>query len=133
MKLSLNRHRMKLWFSDKIPEETKQAKLAQISKFGDIYKPRDQISNEYSAQSYFNPVESHVHCNNDGWHNDINYEGYSDRKPALLIGDPGYSFLWNRPMIFYKPIKNDPDHLTEGQKKSNVQRLLNEQLREQRP
>jgi hypothetical protein len=113
---------MSLWFADEIPEETKQAKSAQISKFGDIYKPKDQISNEFSAQSYFHPVESHVHCNNDGWHNDINYEGSKGRKASLLIGDPEYSFLWNQPMIYFK------GHLHRGQKKSDLQTLLGEQL-----
>jgi hypothetical protein len=113
---------MKLWFSDKIPEETKQAKLAQNSKFGDIYKPKDRMGDEFSAQSYFHPIESHVHCNNDGWHNDINYEGSKGRKAALLIGDPEYSFLWNQPMIYFK------GHLHRGQKKSDLQTLLGEQL-----
>ena len=113
---------MSLWFADEISDETKQAKSAQISKFGDIYKPKDQMGNEFSAQSYFHPVESHVHCNNDGWHNDINYEGSKGRIAALLIGDPEYSFLWNQPMIYYK------GNLHRGQKKSDLQTLLGEQL-----
>jgi len=113
---------MSLWFADEISDETKQAKSAQISKFGDIYKPKDQISNEFSAQSYFHPIEGHVHCNNDGWHNDINYEGCKGRNAALLIGNPDYSFLWNQPMIYYK------GHLHRGQKKSDLQTLLGEQL-----
>ena len=117
---------MSLWFSDEIPEETKQAKLAQISKFGDIYQPKDQMSDEFAVQSYIHPVESHVHCNNNGWHNDINYEGCKGRKAALLIGDPEYSFLWNQPMIYYK------GHLHRGQKKSDLQTFLHEQLEDRR-
>jgi hypothetical protein len=113
---------MSLWFSNEIPKETKQAKLAQISKFGDIYQPKNQMSNEFAVQSYIHPVESHVHCNNNNWHNDINYEGCKGRKAALLIGDPEYSFLWNQPMIYYK------GHLHRGQKKSDLQTLLGEQL-----
>jgi hypothetical protein len=124
---------LSLWLADEIPNETKQAKLAQINKFGDIYKPKDQVRNEYSAQSYFYPVEGHVHCNNDGWHNDINYEGYSDRKAALLIGDPNYSFLWNKPMIFYRPMIFDNDHLPRGHKKRNFQTFFDNQLTDQRP
>ena len=118
---------MSLWFSDEIPEETKQAKLAQISKFGDIYQPKDQMSDEFAVQSYIHPVESHVHCNNNNWHNDINYEGCKGRNAALLIGDPEYSFLWNQPMIYYQ------GHLHRGQKKSNLQTLLGEQLSGNRP
>ena len=115
-----------LWFSDEIPEETKQAKFARINKFGDIYQPKDQMSDEFAAQSYFQPVDNHVHCNNNGWHNDINYEGCKGRKAALLIGDPEYSFLWNQPMIYYK------GHLHRGQKKSDLQTFLHEQLEHQR-
>jgi hypothetical protein len=118
---------MSLWFSDEIPEETKQAKLAQTSKFGDIYQPKYQMSDEFAVQSYIHPVESHVHCKNNGWHNDINYEGCKGRKAALLIGDPEYSFLWNQPMIYYK------GHLHRGQKKSDLQTLLGEQLSGNQP
>ena len=117
---------MSLWFSDEIPEKTKQAKLAQISKFGDIYQPKDQVSDEFAVQSYIHPVESHVHCNNNNWHNDINYEGCKGRKAALLIGDPEYSFLWNQPMIYYK------GHLHRGQKKSDLHMFLHEQLEDRR-
>jgi hypothetical protein len=120
---------LSLWFSDEIPDETKQAKLSKISRFGDIYQPKSPMSDEFAPQSYIYPVENHVHCNNNGWYNDINYKGYSGRKPALLIGDPDYSFLWSRPMIFY----NDNDILHRGQKKNNFQTFFDNQLTEQRP
>jgi hypothetical protein len=115
-----------LWFSNEVSEEARQAKLAQVSKFGDIYQPLNQISDPFAIQSYIHPIENHVHVENNEWHNDINYEGCKGRKAALLIGDIDYSFLWNKPMIFYKGC------LHRGQKKGNFQTLLDEQLTEQR-
>jgi len=116
-----------LWFSDEISQEAKRAKSAQVSKFGDIYQPLYQICDPFAIQSYLPPVENHVHCKNNNWHNDINYEGCKGRKATLLIGNTGYSFLWNKPMVFYE------GRLHRGQKKGNLQTLLDEQLTEQRP
>ena len=114
-----------LWLSDEIAEEAKQAKLANTSQFGDIYQPKNQISDPFSFQSYLYPVENHVHCENNNWQKDINYEGYKGRGAALLIGDPSYSFLWNKPMIFRKGT------LGRGyNKKDNLQALLDERLEE---
>jgi hypothetical protein len=108
-----------LWFSDKISEKTKQAKSAQLSKFGDIYQPLNQISNPFAIKNYISPLKNHVHAKNNGWHKDIIYEGCKGRKAALLIGDANYSYLWDKPMIyFYK------DRLHRGQKKDNLQTLL---------
>ena len=114
-----------LWLSDEIPDVTKQAKSAQCNIFGDIFQPRKPIGDEFDPQSYFPPIKGHVHEENDGWHKDINYDGCGGRKAALLIGDPDYSFLWNQPMIFY-----DGGRLHRGQKKIDLQTLLNGRLRE---
>ncbi len=110
------------WFSGDIPDETKQAKLARFSKFGDIYQPVDKISDRFAIQNYFHPVENHVHTN--CWHKDIEYDGCKGRKPALLFGDIDYSFLWDKPMIFYK------GRLYRGQKKGDLRMLLDEYLAE---
>jgi hypothetical protein len=117
---------MSLWFSDEIPMETKKAKSAQANKYGDIYQPLIQVSDPFATQSYYNPVPNHVHCDNNNWHNDINYEGSKGRKAALLIGDPEYSFLWNQPMIDYQ------GHLHRGQKKSDFKTFLHEKLEDRR-
>lgn len=118
---------MELWFSDKIPEQTKRAKLAQTDKFGDIYQPNNQTSGEFAAKSYIHPVKNHVHVKKEDWHKDINYNhGCKDRKPALLVGNPDYTFLWNNPMIFYK------DCLHRGQKKNNLLMSFIKQLSEVR-
>ena len=114
-----------LWFSTKIPEEAKVAKLAKFNKFGDIYQPFDQNRDPFSFQSYFEPVKNHVHCNNNHWHNDINYDGCKGRKATLLVGDIDNSFLWNMPKIYLN------DRLHRGQKKGNIRTLLLEQLSEQ--
>ena len=88
------------WFSKFVPKGTKQAKAAHLSRFGDIYEPNSRSGNHYSYQGYLEPCEDHVHSEPRHWHKDINYrKGYSQRKPALLVGDPELSFLWDRPVI----------------------------------
>jgi hypothetical protein len=111
-----------LWNSKEISWKTKQDKLAHKDKFGDIFKPKDTYSGPFDYQSYEPPCEEHSHYKDDKWHNDIDYKkGYKERKPALLIGDKQYSFLWNKwnkPMLFY------PRQLSRGYEKVDLQRLL---------
>ncbi len=113
-----------LWYSDKLPDTVKQAKLAHRNKFGDIFQPKSKLIDKevFNPQNYHPPIQNHVHANPknpNNWHKDINYEkGVSGRKAALLIGDTQYSFLWNKPMLFY------PSQLSRGQKKDNLQDLL---------
>lgn len=105
-----------LWFSESISPETKQAKAAHLSMFGDIYKPRHIGTNRFKPEEYVNPRSNHVHSK--GWDNDISYWGCGGRVAALLIGDPEYSFLWNRPVIF------SGFTLHRGQKKCELNSLL---------
>lgn len=105
-----------LWFADTIPPKTKQAKAAHFDKFGDIYKPRRRGANLFDPQDYIPPHSNHVHAK--GWDNDIAYRGCSDRYAALLVGNPMYSFLWNRPMIEYV------SKLHRGQIKCKIHSLL---------
>jgi len=114
-----------LWFSTKIPEEAKLAKVTRFNKYGDIYQPFDQKRDPFTFQSYFEPVKNHVHCNDNHWHNDINYDGCKGRKAALLFGAIDNSFLWNIPKIYFI------GHLHRGQKKGSIQALLHGQLSEQ--
>ena len=88
-----------LWFSDSISEDTKVAKAANLNKFGDIYQPKSVSDDPYCHLSYFAPCEDHVHCNPCDWHKDINYPDRYGRTPALLVGCPEYSFLWDTPAI----------------------------------
>ena len=108
-----------LWFSDSVPKETKNAKAANRDKFGDIFQPRSELGAPYSYKSYFRPCKRHVHCDPHLWHKDIKYtKGYSDRMPALLVGDPKLSFLWNEPIVSYH------SELTQGFKKRNLSWLF---------
>ena len=84
-----------LWSSDSIPEETKIAKAASLDKFGDIYQPKSMQDDPYCHLSYFAPCDDHVHCDPRDWHKDIYYPDRYGRTPALLVGCPEYSFLWD--------------------------------------
>ena len=89
-----------LWYSSSIPGKTRKAKAAHLSKFGDVYKPKSESGDPYSPRDYVRPCNGHVHFGSGLWLKDIDYcKGYGGRKPALLVGDPEYSFLWDRPMI----------------------------------
>jgi hypothetical protein len=113
-----------LWFSTAISERTKQAKLAHLSRFGDVFQPNIEFGCWSDPQSYMLPHSNHSHIEKDQWHKDINYIGCSGRRAALLVGDVKHSYLWNRPLIFY------PFRLHRGQKKSELGELLH-QLEEQ--
>ena len=84
-----------LWFSDCISEETKVAKAANLDKFGDIYQPKGESGDPYCHLSYVAPCEDHVHCDPCDWHKDIRYPDQYGRIPALLVGDPKFSFMWD--------------------------------------
>ena len=91
-----------LWLSERIPDETKIKKAAHLSKFGDIYRPKREASDAYSYRDYVRPCQSHVHRRLDIWRDDIDYYSeHHDRRPALLVGAPKYSFLWDEPVIPY--------------------------------
>ena len=111
---------LSFWISDKISKMTKLAKAANRNKFGDIYEPMNQITDPFAPASYDRPIASHVHHEEKDWHNDINYKkkGCKGRKPALLAGNPDYSFLWTKPIIVYQ------GQLHRGQKKLELTTLL---------
>ena len=91
-----------LWYSAVIPEKSKQTKNARLNKLGDIYEPKSKSakSDLFNPQSYFAPYPDHPHTTDKEWHKDIGYTGYpTGLRPALLVGDPQYSFLWNMPVI----------------------------------
>lgn len=94
------------WFSHTILEKTKRAKAADLDRLGDSYRPKRESSSPYSHQSYIAPCKDHVHRSPSRWHKDINYtKGYGGRQPALLVGEPRYSFLWNEPLIPSPPFE----------------------------
>ena len=93
----------KLWYSDALTKRAKEAKSACISPLRDLYRP-SSTGNEFSSQSYAEPMVGHSHRweeNSKEWRNDITYQGRSGRRPALIVGDPERSFLWSEPLIYF--------------------------------
>ncbi len=107
-----------LWFSDSIPEETKIAKAANLDRFGDIYQPKTESGDPFSYWNYLAPCDDHVHCEPGDWRKDIDYLDKHGRKPALLVGRPEDSFLWD------KPVATSPFKLSRGQKKTTLSELF---------
>ena len=106
------------WFSDDVSGETKRAKAADSDRFGDIYQPVGESGNPYSYRSYLEPCKNHVHCEPGDWRKDIQYMNQHRKRPALLVGDPEYSFLWDRISL------KCPYKLGRGQKKDNLSALF---------
>lgn len=106
-----------LWYSQDIPETAKQAKSARSSRYGDLFQPLKRLSDPFDPRDYHQPCDDHCHCG-DGWHGDVNYTGYGGRRAALLVGDPAYSFLWNRPTKF------SPIQVPRNCKKESLSDLL---------
>jgi len=103
-----------------IPKEIRSKKIASRHLFGDLFKPKPQIVDEFDAESYFEPVEGHPHqkLTKEGipiWHKDI--QQYYDKPYVLLFGNPEFSFLWNKePRFYYSSEKK----LTQGQRYSSI-------------
>jgi len=100
-----------LW--ENLPEEARKVKNARYNPCGDVYEPKPNIKNEFDPSQYYEPIKNHLHAkrckpakckrNECPWHKDINYiDRRTKRRPALLVGDPTFSFLWSRPMIYFK-------------------------------
>lgn len=110
-----------LWFSDAIPAETKRAKAAHLDRFGDVYKPRTMAGDPFNPRDYVPPCRDHVHCESSHWHEDIYYVGrITRREAALLVGDPGRSFLWDLCTIWL------PSRIPRGQKNIDLTDLLSQ-------
>jgi hypothetical protein len=88
-----------LW--NALPEETRTAKAADLHRLGDLYTPSDTAPDPFDPEAYVEPRPDHAHCHEYGWHVDIDYTSVYGTRPPLLVGDPAYSFLWNRPLVAY--------------------------------
>lgn len=95
-----------------LPSKTRQAKAAHLHKLGDVSEPKaERIHSDglsrFEPGNYKPPRDGHSHAtiesNSDTprWHKDVNYQGYRERRAALLVGDPETSFLWSRPIVFF--------------------------------
>ena len=108
-----------LWHSKLISDQTKNAKVTSLNKFGDVYQPREDFGTDlYDYRNYYPPIENHGHYKNDEWYKDIKYSGMKGRKPILVASNIEYSFLWSKPLITLV------DKLHRGQKKYPLRNLL---------
>lgn len=114
---------LELWLSDALTPAAKEAKAADLDAFGDLYRPMASLTDPFEPSRYRAPVEHHGHAANNIWHQDIDYVGCGGRRAALLVGDSGLSFLWNKPMILYPRAR---PNLHRGQKKWTLGRLVGE-------
>jgi len=112
-----------LWLSEALTSAARDAKVADRDEFGDVYQPTPGRGDPFDPVSYREPVQGHVHAKLDSlsrpmWHKDVNDVGCAGRRPALLVGQIGLSFLWSKPMLLH------PSALHRGQKKSRLGTLL---------
>ena len=111
-----------LW--SELSTSTQSAKSAQDNFLGDVFVPRGTAEGDarFQPRRYLAPAR-HAHRRNkcDGsWYNDVNYKHFHRfGRPALLVGDPNLTFLWQRPMICY-----DRDHGRNYAKWDSVSDLI---------
>ncbi|WIG61408.1 MAG: hypothetical protein OJF49_004156 [Ktedonobacterales bacterium] len=105
------------WLTEHAPEAA-QAKRADRHQLGDVYRPQPSCKDPYDPDKYVAPCSHHVHLQHDWYRKDIDYVGFRHRRPALLVGDPDYSFLWSEPRV------RVPFRLGIGSKKCSLGHLL---------
>jgi hypothetical protein len=83
-----------------LDHSVREAKATNKHTLGDLYRPTSDAhkGREFNAKAYEEPIDGHVH--KKGWCNDIEVRGAGGRSPALLVGDPRYSFIWTRPRLY---------------------------------
>jgi hypothetical protein len=92
-----------MWRSGYIPDLA--AKSAHRHVFGDLYEPVSMKASAYPYNSayYKLPIDEHKHIHGGEWKRDIAFRHWSTgNRPKLLIGEPGKSFIWERPRHRYK-------------------------------
>ena len=109
-----------LWYSEEIAAETKRAKSATLSRLGDLFEPVDESSDPFDHRGYRPPHADHSHASKNAWHRDVDQTGYGRRRAALLVGDLEYSFLWDKPTLFF------PNSIGRGYRKINLNDLLSQ-------
>ena len=112
-----------LWLSEAFASAAREAKAADRDEFGDVYRPTSGRGNPFDPADYQAPVPNHVHAEGGEWHEDIARVGCAGRRPALLVGQVGLSFLWSKPMLYYPSALR---RLHRGQKKWRLGALLPE-------
>lgn len=97
-----------LWYSKSLPEESLEAKSAKYFPLGDLYEPKSERGSVFVPTNYHMPILGHRHhkvANDPKWQIDIDYRKKelkvkAKRQPSLLIGDPEFSFLWRKPVLY---------------------------------
>jgi hypothetical protein len=99
-----------LWQSAFLSDRSLEEKCARYSELGDLYEPKRILNCEsrYDPDNYHAPISGHRHnvvrAGNLLWPVDIDYKRkklkYEPKRPSLLIGDPGFSFLWRTPTLY---------------------------------
>jgi hypothetical protein len=80
------------------------AKDASRNPLGDVMVPlRSGLpAHPYDPAAYRTPLLGHVHRHDErhtAWHDDIDYGARGGRRPAMLVGEPGLSFIWTHAMV----------------------------------
>jgi len=108
-----------------LPAEVRRAKAAHLHKLGDVFKPKtDRIRPDgltrFEPGNYIPPRCDHSHASNNRWYRDVSYEGFGGRRAALLVGGPIRSFLWSKPVVFFRESQHP-----RTRKWKNLQEFLN--------
>lgn len=99
-----------LWYSDALPPEARRAKSARYSRLGDLYEPKRELDSvtRFDFSHYHPPISHHshhTHPSDNSWRIDIDYNCKNlklkaKRPPSLLVGDPQFSFLWRKRLLY---------------------------------
>ena len=92
-----------------MPKTVREAKSSLNDPFGDVFEPKGVLKGDerFDPACYYAPNGGHSHHYNGcdhTWLGDIRYKKARryKRQPSLLVGDPSFSFLWQRPKIRFK-------------------------------
>ena len=108
-------------------EDIVAAKDASRNRLGDLYvptRPMRTLEDRLTISAYAPPLLGHAHCGHPGdtsWHDDIRHIGKNQLPAAILVGDPAWSFTWDRPMVF----RNNPGP-TRSCRRWTLSHLLND-------
>jgi hypothetical protein len=81
------------------------AKSSRTNEIGDLFLPKvPELRGEsrFNPQNYHSPLLGHVHSQQSDplyWHEDIRYMDRKRTAPALLLGDPEFTFVWTAPRV----------------------------------
>lgn len=81
------------------------AKSSRTNGLGDVFVPKaPKLRGEtrFNPQNYYAPLSGHVHSHESDplyWHKDIRYGNGKRSTPALLVGDPEFTFVWTNPRV----------------------------------